>query len=49
MMSGTIKINEFIVIWQEFDTYLKNKTSKETRLKFYKTVAVSTLIYESES
>ena len=29
--------------------YLKNKTRKDTRMKFYKTVAVPTFLYASET
>ena len=43
------KVSKFGHICGSIDKFLRNKTTKETRLKFYKTVAVPTLMHGSES
>lgn len=43
------KLNKFQQICGTINRCLRNKTTRETKLKFYKTVAVPTLIYGSET
>ena len=43
------KLNKFTHICGTISRTLKNKTRKETQLKFYKTIAVPTLLYGSET
>lgn len=43
------KINRFSHVCGTISRYIKNKTRKETQIKLYKTVAVPTLLYGSET